>query len=338
MMLDDLLVALRTARQAAQGGITCSIDPTRGRPAAAADLRRATSAPSAIRPPPRPTSNRPWAGRRSASPACPPTTHFAQVLIASDYRMKRLAMNFEPSPVRELPSFLSMISAGPAGMNNMLPRWWLEPKYEGLFRDSDGLAWEFRGGSVKALTEEDFLNAAGAREHTGKANGAAQRWADKMTARYDELAVAEPIFGQLRNCMELAIVGRLLVKEDLPAKAGLDMSLLLDTQGLKTPEFPAPRQVDSKVSLLREGSQLADQRFGRGGHQFLGSIQHIEQSEAPAAVRASSRAAGRRRLVLELSFSTPQVPAEHYHLTGIRVSSPPQDPLQPCFFRLFACR
>ena len=28
MMLDDLLVSLRTARQAAEGGISCSIDPT----------------------------------------------------------------------------------------------------------------------------------------------------------------------------------------------------------------------------------------------------------------------------------------------------------------------
>ena len=28
MLLDDLLVALRTAKAAAQGGITCSIDPT----------------------------------------------------------------------------------------------------------------------------------------------------------------------------------------------------------------------------------------------------------------------------------------------------------------------
>ena len=34
MLLDDLLVALRTAQAAAQGGITCSIDPTPRRPGA----------------------------------------------------------------------------------------------------------------------------------------------------------------------------------------------------------------------------------------------------------------------------------------------------------------
>jgi len=70
--------------------------------------------------------------------------------------------------------------------------------------DSPG---SLRGAAVKAMTEEDYLTASGAREHTGKANPAAQHWADLMTAKYDELSVADPIFGQLRNCMELAVVG-----------------------------------------------------------------------------------------------------------------------------------
>ncbi len=39
----------------------------------------------------------------------PATSHFASVLVAADYRMKRLAMNFEPSPVRGMPSFLQHV-------------------------------------------------------------------------------------------------------------------------------------------------------------------------------------------------------------------------------------
>jgi len=30
-----------------------------------------------------------------------------------------------------------------------------------------------------------------------------------MTQHYPELALAEPVFGELRNCMELAVVGAL---------------------------------------------------------------------------------------------------------------------------------
>ena len=36
----------------------------------------------------------------------PDTSHFARVIVAADFRMKRLAMNFEPAPVDGMPSFL----------------------------------------------------------------------------------------------------------------------------------------------------------------------------------------------------------------------------------------
>ena len=173
----------------------------------------------------------------------PATSHFARILVAADYHMKRLAMNFDPSPVRGLPSYLQMLPpGGRAGTGNMMQRWWLEPKYESVLRDAEGLSWEFRGGSVQAMTEEDFLTANGAREHTGKANRLAQRWADNMTKKYNALAVAEPIFGQLQNCMELAIVGALIVKENLPAKTGNSLPALMDEKSFKTEEYRRRRR------------------------------------------------------------------------------------------------
>ena len=42
-----------------------------------------------------------------------------------------------------------------------------------------------------------------------------------MTNQFAALAVAEPIFGELRNCMELAIVGALVVKERLAGQGRL---------------------------------------------------------------------------------------------------------------------
>ena len=140
----------------------------------------------------------------------PATSHFARVLVAADYRMKRLAMNFEPAPVRGLPSFLH---------DDQRPGRGHEQHAAAVVAGAEvrrrccttPTVWpgKLRGGSVKAMTEEDFLTASGGREHTGKANPVAQKWADNMTAQYDELAVAVPIFGELRNCMELAIVGHL---------------------------------------------------------------------------------------------------------------------------------
>ncbi|HYW80989.1 MAG TPA: DUF1598 domain-containing protein, partial [Thermoguttaceae bacterium] len=218
----------------------------------------------------------------------PDTSHFARVLVAADYRMKRIAMNFEPVPVRGLPGFLTMMRSSGARMANMMPRWWLEPNYKPLLKSPDGLAWEFRGASVKAMTEEDFLNAAGERQHSGKASPLAQRWADNMTEKFDELAVAEPIFGQLRNCMELAIVSALLVKERLPEKASCSLSTLMDETQLKTDEFFAPKQVDSKASMVKAGRNWIISASGGVQVNSWFVINEVEQGDAPAKARSEA--------------------------------------------------
>ncbi len=287
LLLDDLLVALRTARGAAEQPISCSIDPT------SEGLQRLRAHVARLR-----TIGNPSQTARSIEEALgpqqvtvtgvPPTSHFARVMVAADYRMKRLAMGFEPSPVAGLPSFLSMLGPTPRGMSNMLPRWWLEPQYDPLLRDPDGLAWELRGAGVVAMTEEDFLTATGAREQTGKANPAAQRWAENMTTRFDELAVAEPVFGQLRNCMELAIVGALIVRENLAEKAGFSMTLLSGAEELKPEEFFAPRQVDTQASLMKKGRNWVITASGGVMVNSWAVANRVESGPAPAAVRAKA--------------------------------------------------
>ena len=287
MLLDDLLVALRTARGAAREPISCSIDPT------AEGLQRLRAHVSTLQ-----TIGNPARTARGIEQALgpqqvsitgvPPTSHFARVMVAADYRMKRLAMGFEPSPVAGLPSFLSMVPATGRGMSNALPRWWLEPEYDPLLRDPDGLAWELRGARVVAMTEEDFLTATGAVEQGGKASPAAERWAANMTAKFDELAVAEPIFGQLRNCMELAVVAALIVKEDLTAKAGYSLPLLTGAEHLQPEEFFAPRQVDTQASLMRRGRNWVISASGGVLVNSWAVVDRVESGEAPARVRAEA--------------------------------------------------
>jgi len=249
MLLDDLLVALRSARQAAQGGVSCSIDPTPEGMARVQNVQRSLSRmgnPAAVRQ----TLEQAMGPQKISVHGVPASSHFARVLVAADYRMKRLAMKFDPSPVRGLPSYLDMLSATSRGMST--PRWWLEPRYEPLLHSPDGLAWQLRGAGVKAMTEEDFFAANGQRQQSVKAGALAQRWADKMTEHYEELAIADPIFGELRNCMELAIVAALIVKEQLPEKAGYSMPTLLDASAVAAEEFPAPKQVATKVNMIRQ--------------------------------------------------------------------------------------
>jgi hypothetical protein len=248
--LEDLMVALRVADSSNRSGISCSIDPTqeglqrmqqisgrlsaRGGPQAAARMMEEAVGP-----------------QRITITGVPETSHFARVLVAADFRMKRLAMDFEAAPVDGMPSFLDMVKGSRAGLHNMMPRWWLAPMYDPLRRDADGLAWELRGQGVRCLTEQDFLTDAGQREHTGRSDPTAQKWADTFTEKFEDLAHEDSSFGQLRNVMDLAVVGALLVKEGLLERSQLSTPNLMSEQPLA--EFPAPRMVPSQASFTKAG-------------------------------------------------------------------------------------
>jgi len=288
LLMDDLLTALRTADSSARAGISCSIDPTPEgvqRLNAMAQTLTTMNNKNAI------SSGLAKAlGRQRVTfTGVPATSHFANVLVAADYRMKRLAMNFEHAPIDGMPSFLQMYKATSVGVDSNMQRWWLEPQYESVLRSRDGLAWEFQGAGVKCMTEEDFATASGQREHTGKPNELAQKWADNMTRHYDELAVAAPVFGELRNCMQLALVGALVAHERLADKAGCSLPTLMQESALKTLEFAAPMQVDSRVSMLKQGHNWTISASGGVNICPAAIVSRARESSAPAEARAKAQ-------------------------------------------------
>jgi hypothetical protein len=250
LMLDDLLVALRGAEAAARTGISCSIDPTQEGLDRLQQFLNAQGNTIGANPDATISGIEESLGPQVVSiTGVPATTHFAQVMVAADYRMKRLAMNLDASPVRGLTSYLKMSN----GHGSMMPRWWLEPDFDPLVRDADGLAWEIGVPRVKAVTEDDYLAANGQRQHSGKASPMAQRWADTMTKHYDELSLRMPIFADLRNVMSLAVVAALVVKENLADKAGCPLPVLLDSSAVQVAQLAAPREVPTQASFMKKG-------------------------------------------------------------------------------------
>ena len=288
MWLEDLLVALRTAKQASNGGITCSIDPDAQR---ASQLRNETkNLRAGVDPQAVASSAEQTLGVEAIRfHGVPATSHFARILVAADYHMKRLAMNFDTSPVPGLPSYLHMLPVGGrAGTGNMMQRWWLEPKYESVLRDAEGLSWEFRGGSVQAMTEEDFLTATGTREHTGKANRLAKRWADNMTKKYERTGRGG---ADLRSTAELHGIGdrRGLDRQGEPVCQGRRQPPGADgRKDLQDGGVPAPKEVDSKASIL--GRHIAVS--GGVSIQSWLIVDRAQKSDAPTAVRAKATPAG----------------------------------------------
>jgi hypothetical protein len=291
MLLDDLLVALRSIEMSERTGISCSIDPSAEGLARLQSFFKRNHTVDSDPSPLLPGIEQMLGPQTIRVAGVPDTSHFARVLVAADYRMKRLAMAFEEPPIAGLPNFLQMIKASSKSSRPMLPRWWLAPDYDALLADADGLAWELRGAGVKALTEEEVINSSGERQRSGQANPLAKKWADNMTAHYDELSTKDAIFGQLRNCMDLAVVAALISKENLTEKCGWSMPLLLNPD-LLVESYNAPHQVDSQASMIQKGSNWIVSASGGVQIDPRHLLEKTVPSPALGSVRAKSAAVG----------------------------------------------
>ena len=262
LLLEDLIVALRAIDAARMGGMRCSIDPT---PEGIAQLQsflgnvRSLTDPQAIFR----QMEESLGPQQITVGGVPADSHFAQVLVAADYRMKRIGMALEPSGLRGLPSYLSMV---PAGGGSVLPRFWLEARYDPIARDPDELAWKLNGRKLVCLTESDLLAREGLERGRGRSDAIANRWCELMTKHYDDLAERQPVFAELANCVDLAVVAALIDSRQLADQAGLDLSPLLDEASLALPVYGVPRQVPTVASGIKKGSRWV--LSASGGVQF----------------------------------------------------------------------
>jgi hypothetical protein len=264
LLLEDLIVALRSIEQARAGGIQCSIDPT---PEGIARLQKFLAAQKTMGPAPQAV----FRGMEEAlGPqqvrvgGVPADSRFARVLVAADYRMKRIGMGLEPSGVKELPSYLAMVPAG--GRAASLPRFWLEAEYDPIARDADELAWRLSGRRMKCLTETDLAAKEGMQRGAGAADAVAEKWCAAMTKHYDTLVTKQPVFGELVNCVDLAVVAALIKGRQLDGRAGLDLGPLVDAEKLPLPRYDAPATVPTVASGIKKGTTWV--LSASGGVQF----------------------------------------------------------------------
>ena len=89
----------------------------------------------------------------------PRTTHFAQVMVEADYRMKLIGIGLENPAVR-IPSYVS--KANPRSVSrNALQRWYFTPNYDCVRVSEDELAMALEGEGVQLLSEDQFVQADG---------------------------------------------------------------------------------------------------------------------------------------------------------------------------------
>ena len=253
LRIDDLAMAFRTVQSGRQEGISCSIEPTEeGRRNFNTFMsRQKTFNPAVIK-----GVAEALGPQQVLLTGVPKDSRFARIMVAADVQMKRIAMQLEKSPVAGLPSYLDLINTARAANSNGTPRWWMACNYEPIGRSADGLAFEIRGPGVKALTEDDFVAADGKVERTGKGNPLAERWAALMTEHYDELCGKQPVFGELRNIMDMSVVAALITRERMLEQAKLSVPLLAGAQSdLQFPVWNTPKAIATQTSFVKVGRQ-----------------------------------------------------------------------------------
>ena len=112
--------------------------------------------------------------------------------------------------------------------------------------------------------------------------GTTHKWAKHFNEKFPELAKVSPVFSELQNLIDLAVLAALLKKEQLSHQVGWTMSLFLDEQRATLAKWNVPRQVKTVAnSKVTNGSRVI------GNHRMPGVT--IDPLRRAAAIAALSR-------------------------------------------------
>jgi hypothetical protein len=178
-----------------------------------------------------------------------PRTRAAHVIVEADYRMKLVGMGLEEG-VPGVVSYLKLIKLGPKEPPPPMTvlRWWFTLNYEAVQTSNDRLAFGLQGQGVKVESENERLTAEGKQVHTDASEAINRQFARSFTQHFEELSLKYPIYGELRNLCDLALVGALVRQEAAADKVGWHLTCFGDPQAFQVQLAAAPKEVDSVVN------------------------------------------------------------------------------------------
>ncbi|MDA1051759.1 MAG: DUF1598 domain-containing protein [Planctomycetota bacterium] len=251
LQLEDFVVALRNTYDSG-GRFGCAITPTKEN-LAAVQSYLSESAKRSLKPQERDdwlNGLRSRLGRQDISVfGIDARTRTAQVLVEADYRMKLVGMGLEPGTLG-VTSYLDSIKVpeGDSPPATAVLRWWFTLNYEAVRTTKAGDAFSIHGTGVKVLSENELLTERGERVHTGESDALNSQFAHSFTKHFVDLATKYPIYADLRNVFDLALVAAVLKSQDLPAQVDWEMSHLLDESRYRLKLGLAPRTVETVMN------------------------------------------------------------------------------------------
>jgi len=258
VLLEDLATAVRAfpPGQPADRSIGCSIDPTQdGLAAMQAYLRKLGRVnPKAS------ASDIVNGMRESLGPqrirvdGVSPSSHFAQVMVEADYRMKLIGIGLERPPVK-MNSWIELTSASGVAAN-ALQRWYFMPDYQCVRISEDDLAIELVGRGVKLVGADEAVLPDGRRMTADRADRASKTFTETFTRKYAEIAARNPVYAQLRTVIDLTVLAAYLQEHDAYGRTHWDAAGLRDEQICSTERFQPPTVVEPAINAVWRGSRL----------------------------------------------------------------------------------
>ena len=184
-----------------------------------------------------------------------PKSHFAQVLVEADYRMKLIGIGLEPPPVK-MTVFVDR--ARPASVSrNALLRWYFVPNYDAVRMSEDEMAMQLVGDGVKLVGADEVVREDGSRVETGGGKDIANElWTKSFTEKYGEISKKAPVYAQLRNLIDMTIAAAFIQDRDWYTKANWKMPVLMDEAKVSVETYNVPKQVETAINAISKGNQV----------------------------------------------------------------------------------
>ena len=224
--LDDFVTVLRTFSEGGSGIFQCLIVPRQDGLKAVKEYAEASQARGPLAGPSATRRFVAGLGRALGEQdvvynGVPADSRVARVIAEADYRMKLIGIDtVRGGGIRSY--FDLLAGGGDKSVPMKALRWWLTTDFDAVLHSADRDVFELVGSRVLCKSEDEFINADGTREHTGRSGEANSAFAREFTAKFDALCAEDPIFAELRNVFDLSLAAALIHAEHLDDRAGWD--------------------------------------------------------------------------------------------------------------------
>jgi len=183
-----------------------------------------------------------------------PKTRFAQVLVEADYRMKKIGIGLE-KPAVNFKTFIDSVSPSSAA-SGQLQRWYFVPDYDTIKVSEDELAMELVGQGAKLMDASEMVQRDGTRVTSTTGNSASKGFTTNFTKKFPKLAERTPVFAELKNMIDMAIVAAFIQEVGYYEKADWNMELFADESQLPTQRYREPKQVEPAINIVKKKSAV----------------------------------------------------------------------------------